>query len=502
MSVAIVTGSAGLIGSEAVTYFASWVWTSLASTTACAAEFFGEEASTAWVRDKLETEIPNIATTKSTSATRKHVGMYSSDYGKRHRVDHSYSGAAVARLGCAQSNVGLHRQRERYLRVAGSHPANAPEAVFIFTSTNKVYGDTPNCLPLVEHETRWEIDRHTPTPNGIPETMSIDHTVHSLFGVSKVAADVLVQEYGRYFGMKTACFRGGCLTGPNHSGTQLHGFLAYLMKCAVTGTPYSIFGYKGKQVRDNIHSHDLIRAFHEFFKNPRRGEVYNIGGGALSNCSMLEAIITMSGISGNQFHWTLRRREPPRRPHLVDQRSVAIPAALPEVEITIRRSANFARNLRIQSGALDPIMRDARKRNVLGIMMDAVDYQKTMNFIFEAASEKRGAAISALAVHGLMTGAIDREQKFRLNHFDMLLPDGQPVRWALNLLYNAQLRDRVYGPKLTGKICERAAAEGVPVYFYGSTPETLSLLRKRNQKDVSPPEDCRDGAIQVPPSYH
>jgi CDP-paratose 2-epimerase len=168
-------------------------------------------------------------------------------------------------------------------------------------STNKVYGDRPNQLPLVELDTRWEIDPNHPYAKGISESLSIDSTLHSLFGASKVAADILVQEYGRYFGMNTACFRGGCLTGPNHSGTQLHGFLAYLMKCAVTGTPYTIFGYKRKQVRDNIHSADLIRAFHEFFKNPRCGEVYNMGGGRYSNCSMLEAIALSEEITGNEF---------------------------------------------------------------------------------------------------------------------------------------------------------------------------------------------------------
>jgi CDP-paratose 2-epimerase len=169
-------------------------------------------------------------------------------------------------------------------------------------STNKVYGDLPNYLPLIEQQTRWEVaPDHAYAEKGIPESMSIDRTMHSLFGVSKVAADVLVQEYGRYFGMKTACFRGGCLTGPNHSGTQLHGFLAYLMKCTATGTPYTIFGYKKKQVRDNIHSADLICAFHEFFKNPRSGEVYNMGGGRYSNCSMLEAIRLCEEITGRSL---------------------------------------------------------------------------------------------------------------------------------------------------------------------------------------------------------
>jgi CDP-paratose 2-epimerase len=182
--------------------------------------------------------------------------------------------------------------------------AFASDAVFIFTSTNKVYGDTPNYLPLVELDTRWEIDpSHPYYENGIPETLSIDRTLHSLFGASKVAADVLVQEYGKYFGMKTACFRGGCLTGPNHSGTQLHGFLAYLVKCAVTETPYTIFGYKGKQVRDNIHGADLTRAFHEFFRNPGSGEVYNMGGGRYSNCSMLEAIELCEAITGKPFEY-------------------------------------------------------------------------------------------------------------------------------------------------------------------------------------------------------
>jgi CDP-paratose 2-epimerase len=181
---------------------------------------------------------------------------------------------------------------------------HCPEAVFIFTSTNKVYGDTPNRLPLVELPTRWEIDPSHPYQPGIPEEMSIDQTKHSLFGASKVAADVLVQEYGRYFGMATACFRGGCLTGPAHAGTELHGFLAYLMRCTLTGKPYRVFGYKGKQVRDNIHSHDLVEAFWQFFQTPRSGEVYNLGGSRHSHCSMLEAIRLCEEISGRKLDWT------------------------------------------------------------------------------------------------------------------------------------------------------------------------------------------------------
>jgi CDP-paratose 2-epimerase len=187
---------------------------------------------------------------------------------------------------------------------------HAPEAVFIFTSTNKVYGDRPNSLPLFELEERWEIEPGHPFEQGIDETMPIDQSKHSLFGASKVAADILVQEYGRYFGMKTGIFRGGCLTGPSHSGAMLHGFLAYLMRCTITSRPYTIFGYTGKQVRDNIHSLDLVKAFHHFYQQPRRGEVYNIGGSRHSNCSVLEAIRMCEEIAGKilQYDYTEHNR--------------------------------------------------------------------------------------------------------------------------------------------------------------------------------------------------
>ena len=182
---------------------------------------------------------------------------------------------------------------------------HAPEAVFIFTSTNKVYGDTPNRLPLQELDLRWELDpEHEWYEFGIPEEMSLDNSIHSLFGASKVAADVLCQEYGRYFGLKTGTFRGGCLTGPGHSGAQLHGFLAYLMKCTATGEPYTVFGYKGKQVRDNIHADDLVNAFDVFRRDPRAGEAYNIGGGREANCSMLEAIELCQEITGRELDWS------------------------------------------------------------------------------------------------------------------------------------------------------------------------------------------------------
>jgi CDP-paratose 2-epimerase len=187
-------------------------------------------------------------------------------------------------------------------------------------STNKVYGDNPNRLPLVEGETRWEIDSAHPfAAEGIDETMSVDDCLHSLFGVSKLAADALVQEYGRYFGMKTACFRCGCLTGGKHSGTELHGFLAYLGKCAITGDQYSIFGYKGKQVRDNIHAIDLVEAFWHFFEARRDGEVYNIGGGRHSDCSMLEAIQIAETLTGRPMNWSYRDENRVGVDHLSDR---------------------------------------------------------------------------------------------------------------------------------------------------------------------------------------
>jgi CDP-paratose 2-epimerase len=183
---------------------------------------------------------------------------------------------------------------------------HAPEATFIFTSTNKVYGDTPNALPYVELEKRWELEPGHRWERGIDETMSIDASLHSLFGASKVAADVLVQEYGRYFDLRTACFRGGTLTGPNHAAAELHGFLAYVVRCAMTRTPYTIFGYGGKQVRDAIHSSDLINAFDAFFRAPRVAEVYNIGGGRHSNVSVLEAIELVQEVTGEEIEYRYR----------------------------------------------------------------------------------------------------------------------------------------------------------------------------------------------------
>ncbi len=304
MSIAVVTGSAGLIGSETCKRFAAEGFDVVGIDNDMRAKFFGAEASTAGTRAKLEKTLPVYRHHAIDIRDADGVAALFRDLGKEIKVivhtaaQPSHDWAARA----PQIDFGVNALGTlNLLEAARQH---CPDAVFIFTSTNKVYGDTPNRLPLVELKQRWEIESGHPFEPGIDESMSIDQTKHSLFGASKVAADVLVQEYGRYFGMKTVCFRGGCLTGPAHAGTELHGFLAYLMKCIVTGRPYRVFGYGGKQVRDNIHSHDLVEAFWQFFQAPRVGEVYNLGGSRHSNCSMLEAIEQGERISGKKLDWT------------------------------------------------------------------------------------------------------------------------------------------------------------------------------------------------------
>lgn len=304
MSVAIVTGSAGLIGSEAVVHFAQRGLDVVGIDNDMRREFFGEQASTARNRARLVSEVPGYTHHNVDIRDQERVFDVFASFGKdvalvvhtAAQPSHDWAASAPFTDFTVNANGTLV-----LLEAARIH---CPDAVFIFTSTNKVYGDAPNQLPLVELESRYEIDREHRYFDGIAEDMSIDLTMHSLFGASKVAADILVQEYGRYFGMRTTCFRGGCLTGPNHAGTQLHGFLAYLMRCAMTNTPYTVFGYDGKQVRDNIHSADLIQAFDAVFEKPRSAEVYNIGGGRYSNCSMLEAIAMCQEISGRKLEHT------------------------------------------------------------------------------------------------------------------------------------------------------------------------------------------------------
>jgi len=304
MSVALITGSAGLIGSEAVSYFAGLGLDVVGVDNDMRGYFFGREASTEWNRRRLEEQVPGYThydiDIRDHAAIEKLFGRYGSAISLVIHAAAQPSHDWAAREPITDFTVNANGT----LNLLEAVRQHAPDAVFIFTSTNKVYGDTPNRLPLVEQELRWEIEPTHTYHGGIREDMSIDQTLHSLFGASKVAADVLVQEYGRYFGLRTACFRGGCLTGPHHSGAQLHGFLAYLMKCAMSDTPYVVFGYKGKQVRDNIHSADLVRAFDAFYRAPRSGEVYNIGGGRFSNCSMLEAIGLCQAIVGHDLKWS------------------------------------------------------------------------------------------------------------------------------------------------------------------------------------------------------
>jgi CDP-paratose 2-epimerase len=305
MAVVVVTGSAGLIGSESVAYFAERGHEVAGVDNDFRQRFFGPEASTDWNRRALEARFPRQyvhfdADVRDTAA----MDELFARYGRRIALVIHAAAQPSHDWAASDPQTDFTVNANGTLCVLEATRKHAPEAVFIFTSTNKVYGDAPNELPLVELEKRWEIAADHPYWNGIDEQLRIDRSKHSLFGASKIAADVLVQEYGRYFSMPTTVFRGGCLTGPNHSGTKLHGFLAYLMRCTATGQPYTVFGYKGKQVRDNIHSLDLVSAFDCVFRAPRCGEVYNAGGTRFSNCSMLEAIELCEEIAGRKLDWS------------------------------------------------------------------------------------------------------------------------------------------------------------------------------------------------------
>ena len=300
--IVLITGSAGLIGSEAARFFDARGFRVVGIDNNMRQKLFGKEASTEWNRRQLEADLSSYRHENADIRDEAKMGALFAELGESIcLVIHTAAQPShdwAARDPFTDFTINANGTLV-LLELCRRH---CPEAPFIFTSTNKVYGDRPNALPLIELETRWDIDPdHRFHERGIDETMPIDQCMHSLFGASKVAADVLVQEYGRYFDMKTACFRGGCLTGPSHSGTVLHGFLAYLMKCVATGAPYTVLGYGGKQVRDNIHSQDLVNAFWHFFESPRCGEVYNIGGGRSSNCSMIEAIEICESITGRQL---------------------------------------------------------------------------------------------------------------------------------------------------------------------------------------------------------
>src|SRR5690554_6745055 len=305
MGVAIVTGAGGLVGSEAVGFLIEQGLDVVGLDNDMRAYFFGADASTQWRMEELVQRHRQF----------RHENADIRDFDAVSRIVHDagadlelvvHAAAQPSHDWAARepfTDFGINAQGT--LNMLEAMRRHAPEAAFVFLSTNKVYGDTPNSLPLVELETRWEIDRaHAFFQHGIDETMSVDRSTHSLFGASKLAADVLVQEYGRTFGMNTACFRGGCLTGGNHSGTALHGFLAYLMKCTVSGRPYTVHGHAGKQVRDNIHAHDLVRAIWCYAQAPAPSRVYNIGGGRFANCSMIEAIGLCEQIAGKRLEWS------------------------------------------------------------------------------------------------------------------------------------------------------------------------------------------------------
>ncbi len=305
MAKVLITGSSGLIGAESVRFFSKKGFDVVGIDNNMRKVFFGEEASTEWSRKKLESEIKNYVHYSEDIRDRTAMDSIFKKYNDEIKLIIHTAAQPSHDWAAKDPFTDFTVNANGTLTLLEMTRQYCPDAVFIFTSTNKVYGDTPNSLPLVELETRWEIDKSHPYyKNGIDESMSVDQTKHSLFGASKLAADVLVQEYGKYFNMKTVCFRGGCLTGPGHSSTELHGFLAYLMKCAVTGKHYTVYGYKGKQVRDNIHSYDLVNAFWHFYKKPRTGEVYNIGGSRHSNCSMLEAISMCEEISGKKMDYS------------------------------------------------------------------------------------------------------------------------------------------------------------------------------------------------------
>jgi len=304
----LVTGSNGLIGSEVVVYFNGLGWTVYGIDNNMRADFFGSQGDTRWNQKRLEScchhfqhlelDIRNrIGVLRCLEEVRPDAIVHTAAQPSHDlAASRPYDDFDVNAVGTLNLLEAAHRF--------------APEAPFIHMSTNKVYGDAPNEVPLKELETRWEYA----CPEdylGIREDLRIDRSKHSLFGASKVAADIVVQEYGRYFGMKTCCLRGGCLTGPNHSGVELHGFLSYLIKVNITGGVYRIYGYRGKQVRDNIHSYDLARFIELFIAEPRCGEVYNMGGGRSNSCSILEAFQMAESVTGKKmkFEYVDKNRE-------------------------------------------------------------------------------------------------------------------------------------------------------------------------------------------------
>ena len=290
MSVALITGSCGLVGSESVKFFSKKGFDVIGIDNNSRKFFFGKDGDISWIKKELIKEVKNY----------KHFNVDIRNYNNLKKIFKKYKKSIKIIIHAAaqpshdwakdKAIIDFEINSRGTLNMLELTKIFCPNSPFIFTSTNKVYGDNPNKLPLIENKNRWEIKKNHRFYSGIDETMSIDNCTHSFFGASKTYADLAVQEYGRNVGLKTACFRAGCITGPNHSGAKLHGFLSYLVKSALEKKQYTLIGYKGKQVRDNIHSNDLVNCFWQFYKKPRLGEIYNIGGGRKSNCSIIEAL--------------------------------------------------------------------------------------------------------------------------------------------------------------------------------------------------------------------
>ncbi len=297
MSIALITGSCGLVGSESAYFFSRKGFDILGIDNNARKFFFGKDGDISWIKKKLKKDLKNY---KHANLDIKNYNALSKIFKKNKKnIKVIIHAAAQPSHDWAKNKpfVDFEINASGTLNLLELTRLHCPDVPFIFMSTNKVYGDNPNKLPLIEKKNRWEIKRSHKYKSGIDESMSIDNCTHSFFGVSKSYADLIVQEYGKNVGLKTACFRAGCITGPNHSGAELHGFLSFLVKAALFKKKYTLIGYKGKQVRDNIHSHDLVSCFWEFYKKPRYGEVYNTGGGRFSNCSVIEALNIVENIT-------------------------------------------------------------------------------------------------------------------------------------------------------------------------------------------------------------
>jgi|TARA_B110000459_G_scaffold202434_1_gene255568 CDP-paratose 2-epimerase len=290
MSVALITGSSGLVGSEAVKFFCNKGFDVVGIDNNLRKFFFGNDGSTSWVKKKLEHNYKNFLNYDVDVRNFSNLEKIFKKYKKKISVIIHCAAQPSHDYGKNYPIIDFNINATGTLNLLELTKKFCPDSCFIFMSTNKVYGDNPNNLKIYETKNRFELKKNSKYYNGINESFSIDNCIHSFFGVSKTYADLMVQEYGRNVGLKTVSFRGGCITGPNHSGAKLHGFLSYLIKSCISEKKYTLIGYNGKQVRDNLHSNDLINCFWEYYKKPNRGEIYNIGGGRYSNCSILEAL--------------------------------------------------------------------------------------------------------------------------------------------------------------------------------------------------------------------